>query len=477
MSTIELTDGTTTLDLAQGDLRLDSDGWGPAISRRRMSELGSTSPYDEVDELLRLVADGATPGAAWAELQRLLDQARRWELGDPSAAAVRLRVRPDCSNLAGGVVLETPLLRGSVGAYPGRWQRTLLSDVIGPIDAQVRRRGLWYNPTYESANSSSVTAQQLMTCTFASAQEHLCPVSLSLVQQTGLLGTFPVRGGLLLAPSASAFQIVAAESMTVAGYTSVADATCRGGAKLRYTATGTSEVRSARAAISNVREADIYIVATASQAIPPQPFRVRAVLYRNWYGSADLESGIYTNTVSIGGQNPGSSSYDIDSPALRYLGTVNIPDNMMIDSIKICITAPDASGSPTFDIDTIVLLAHDYGPTYPLIWSNGSVEGSPFSLGTSAAGTGLTAINVDQRPLATPTPRLYQAFASAPFASAVRAPREIVGDPAVHVSGATLVGWASLSAPNCYMDNGTQVGAAYTYQLQARRYPAALALE
>jgi hypothetical protein len=473
MATLEITDGTTTIDLAQGDLRVDIDGWGPAIATRRASELAGEM-YADVEEPLRLVADGPSPGAQWSELQRLLDQARRWELGDPAAAPVRLRARPDCTRLPAGVVLESLLLGGQAEPYPGNWRRTLPSDVIGPAEVLARRRGAWLNPSYESAASSAVRLQELMTVTFPSAQAHSCALSLAMIQAdaAATIGGGPVSGGIVLAPSASAFQIIDAEGMSKGSFplASVADATARGGAKLRYTASSPAQTTGT---ITTFARADIYLVAAAHTA--GARFRVRPSVWRN-AGSLPEYSFIYGDQVIIEPADPSTA----DLASLYYVGTLAVPPNTTVDRIALDLQwATAADIGAVLDIDTVLVVAHDYGPIYPLLAPYVASERPIVDIGTVAYGSyAASVMSVDHRPLATPNARVFQAPAATPFGPAYR-PLTPTGDPALTAAGQTLVGWASMSAVGHIRSNGAIAGTpyTYTYALQARRYPTYLTLE
>ena len=142
ISSLVLTDGTTTATLTDGtNYALAGGGWAPQVTRRRVAELGGVGPYEEIEEQIQIDIFStprtlATTLANVARVQALLDQARRWRMGE-SVAAVRLQF-----TMTGGTMKEAAVLDG-VLELPNSFPDFLMVQEVVVATLRLTRRGLW----------------------------------------------------------------------------------------------------------------------------------------------------------------------------------------------------------------------------------------------------------------------------------------------------------------------------------------------
>ena len=97
MTTLQFTDGVTTIDLtnATTDYRLYRGAWAPKVARRRRGLMGG-SPFEPVRESMDIIITGSSETDCLSNLQtltELFDQANIWrEGGNVSAVEIQQRL-------------------------------------------------------------------------------------------------------------------------------------------------------------------------------------------------------------------------------------------------------------------------------------------------------------------------------------------------------------------------------------------------
>lgn len=448
---LELTDGTTTVDLLRGPVRVAQDGWAPQVASRRVSELGNTSLWADVEEELQLevIADaGDNPGETWTALQRLLAQGQRWRRGDPDAAPVRLRARPAGSRLPGGVVLEAPVYGGAVPGLHSSYPRMLEGGAVPAVNVRVQRGGLWLHPTLDTATGTSgSTAQNVFTATLATHPTE-SPIEVAIrVAASGLSSGVPTsrRGLLLVAKDANAFQIANAESLGGVSFTSVAVTGARNGAVLGTNATTTTPQVTGNLVITTpTRAARIYVLARSLVA----EHQVRAYLFNNT-GATSGSEPIYTSYARV----------PVGGPMLIDLGSVR--SFAPLDRLRLQVPSMSTAAGQQLQIDSVFVVNEELGPIY----------GCEATLVVSVGGsTTFAAMTISTDPLALAAPRVTRDANATPFVTPYD-PISYRGDVSPYLAGTTVaVLWASYTDA-AFLDVNP------TYELRVRRRRGYLALE
>lgn len=141
----KLTDGTTTFDLLNGDIRLLTNSWAPAVAGRRRDVLAGSPFTDVLERVPNLYVSStnvATALAAIESLANLLDQAARWQRGE-NVAPVVVQYSPNSAvNYLEAAVLGPPEGQPAV-ILPPNFVDDLYQNVIDGITLQFVRRGQW----------------------------------------------------------------------------------------------------------------------------------------------------------------------------------------------------------------------------------------------------------------------------------------------------------------------------------------------
>lgn len=468
MTTNEITDGTTTIDLETGIIRVAQDGMQLGMARRRVSELGGGGEWDDVTDSLECAVittyPSDNPGATYTALIGLLSQAERWARGDPAAVAVRRRVRPAGSRLPPGVALESAVLGGDLDHLAAQYWRWLQSGAVPPAPVTIRRRGAWLNPSYSQVSQAGCANQAVTTLTWGSSVDTWSPYGLVVVPSGGSVGGISeARGRILIGASSSSFAVLNAESMTGTGLSSVAQTYANNGSVLRYTTSSTvPRATSALAIGAGFTAGDVYAVVRAhgSVSYTIQARLVDANGISTWVGP----------TITIPAQASGLTVHCV------WLGRFD--SYRPSTQISLVLTALSSSAA-TLDIDTLIVHRDD-GPASRAILTPYAGGGYQTVL-RGPAGTGkYTWWTVDNRPLAWPAPRQGMTLSSDPWAGdpilLSGAADEAIeqGDPYLEMRGSSIAVLPLLCGSVWSPTDGS--GAA-TYTITARRYAAYLALE
>lgn len=389
--TLELTDGTTTVNFLGSSVYLTNAGWAPAVARRRRSELGNRSDYENVVEEITVNVTGAL--TALRQINELLDQAHRWYLGDPSASPVRLRYRPDNSTL-GGIVLEAPVygaLDDSPVELPNTFNDLLQVSEVNQVTIRLVRGPLWLNPTAETATSNTVsTLATVMSCTFTANHHTLSPVDISLIAPTATsIGNETEIGiSLIFAPSASAFTIITGAAMT-GGATTSTSGSLRTGTP---TAANTWYSHSSSNSIS-ITSGYVLIMADANNG----PVTMRASLKRTVSTSFGASS---TNAINL------NTTTVVQNKARVYnLGYFS--SKFSLNNILIEYQA--ASTSYQLEITNVIIVSASFGAIQII-----QIE-DVISAGNSDTSTIYGLAKITTQPLTTNTPYLSQATNASHF--------------------------------------------------------------
>lgn len=463
---LSLTDGTTTLDLLRGPLRLGQDGWAPALARRRSAELGGLGEWEDVAEQLQLeviAAAGDNPGARWSDLARLLAQAERWARGDPAAAAVRLRARPAGSRLTAGKVLEAAVIGGDAQRLHAQFFRMLEGGGVPPSESTVRRRGAWLDPAFQEASGTAAASQTVQTCTFATSHPTESPVALAIVATTQpTVSQIQAGSRLLVGPASTAFLVIEGESLADGtDFISTAAADARGGAYLQLSAVSPqTSFQSPVITIAGFATCEVYVTASNTRASEDCVLTLAFAQAASVSGNA----GIVRLAVRIPANSPPQCYY------VGRLAMVAAPTRMWIEF------ATDTGGA-FVRLDAIVLHRDD-GPLSAAV-EIGKTANDFARYSNASLQNPLTIVNT---PLALPAPVAAQGQAASPWA--LVNPVETYGDPYIESRGQTiailplLLPGTNLTAPtSTQFLPRTSAPANVTFVVTARRYLAYLSLE
>lgn len=469
---LQISDGTTTLDLLRGPVRLAQDGWAPGLSRLRDSELGNVPAWTDVDEELELevVATAAqNPGQVWGQLQGLIQKARRWALGDPSATPpVTLTARPAGSRLAAGVSLASRVVGGDVPALHASFTRLLEGGAVPPARVTIRRRGAWLGAS-TSAQAGPATAQGVFTLTFAAgAPRALSPTSLAVNPTATITGTYPtlpVAGVILVGANDGRYltglRLIDLTAATGGGLSTVSGV-ARGGSFVRWTPpdTGARTFGPFNVVTDGVFDPlliDVctpYLTARAST----RAFRVRLI-----FGGTfdDASAKVTTEWVTVQDATP------------RPYAFAPVASGYAHSTVSVEIEGGAVSG--TFDLDTLALHI-DQGPrSYAVRLAEGAFLVGP----GSASRYNVCTILGDMVDFAAPSAGQY----IPPTATSANSFNQnylgrsmgFVGDAAVSTDTASVTVLPLICQGDSFLPV-TASGSAQFYVL-GRRYPAYLSLE
>lgn len=417
--TLALTDGTTTVNLLGTSAYLVEGGWSPAVAPRRRSELGNQGDYENVVEEITVNLTGASALTTLRQINLLLDQGRRWYLGDSSATPVRLQARPD--NSVTGVTLEAPVYGTPDGApieLPRSFNDYLKTQEVNEVTLRFVRGGLWFNPSPETQTTASFAPSSVSSVTFSNNIPTSSPVDLAIVPVSSVSSNTSVVATILYAPSTSDLTMHETFTSSTGSWSSVAAA---GDAKSGAVWRGTFAA------------ANTEYITVSTPTIPTTSSRVFAYMLA-MANTADVtlrvvarDSGDYHDIWQ-------SSTYTLKTiggfgtPTLIALGV--IPTNGF-SSIRLKIYAQSASTSASVDIDYLVFQA-DKGSATGAIEINGGLG----PLGNASSQNNV--ITILNNPALYTTPYVIRHQATNQFTVPTLQPLSYNGDAYIQSRGTTF---------------------------------------
>ena len=190
-ATLQITDGTDTIDFTGSNYKLLHDGgWSPKRAQRRVSPLGGRSIYEDVEERMSIQVSGSSATDTWSkydDLSNLLDQAERWGNGE-NVDAVLIKYSPSGSSTDVQAVIVGPPSGGSFMQPPSDADKTANTNpyIIGhssnPIVLSFVRRGLWLSTASESKSASASTGNPdiVTAATFTTGASIPSPIDITL---------------------------------------------------------------------------------------------------------------------------------------------------------------------------------------------------------------------------------------------------------------------------------------------------------
>lgn len=428
-SALQITDGTITANLVDGtNYQLLERSFPPAIAGRRQLNLAGRGPYVDVVERVRFDVRGADRATTLANLQKLstlLDYAERWAAGD-EISPVKFKIQPQGSTITNplqAVILGRPPNSAGVILPPDFNDLLVISRIEG-VEIQFIRRGLLIDVAESAVTVAAAANPVVQEATFASSAAIPSPVVVRVGGWTDTSHlTIETPSVLFIAAEKEDIFIVQAEAMDTTNWTEVTDTTndASGGKILRYTAPDTAEHSSddyeVAAADFNRSTAEIGIYAMI-KGHATIDFILQAETTSYVFNSAQrtppfvVEAGSYT------------------SPTPVYLGSVHQRRGHRF--VRLVARALDATGSPTLNIDTLVLVA--LKPSTHIIQLGEMFLSSPF-ISQSPSNV---RILVDPAPLTDFAPFVGYQEISGEVASPSEADVEYQGDGAVYMAGSTI---------------------------------------
>ena len=130
---LRVTDGSTVINfIGDTNYKLVYGSWAPKRAKRRRSQMGGQSPYEEVVERIPVLIQDTTTDLIMAKLgvlSDLLDQAEKWSQNDSGVDAVKIVYQPDGSTLADPV--EAVIVGGpGQGSVPASYPTASARDSI-----------------------------------------------------------------------------------------------------------------------------------------------------------------------------------------------------------------------------------------------------------------------------------------------------------------------------------------------------------
>ena len=360
MQTLQITDGTDTLDMVSGtDTILARDGWAPAVRVDRQAGLSINGPYGWIDEKITFICYGATADATAARVEarvteatNLFDNAARWWHGDTATASVLQALPTDTDwDAAGGSDLIPIPGRLPVTTDPA-WNDKL-SRYESNITIEFRRVGS-YLQAIDTATSSTNTYPGILTATLSAAETFPSPTSIKVIASsyqtaTGSEKAAPRWGTLIIGDApVGDWHFVEAEAAaegTDAVWSTVTDTTyiASDDTVMRFDASvATSDYIETTAPAADSQLYESYLVAVmARNNDTTNSCRVWAASRRG-------------NTINAGRKvflDPGS----VDLTCALFLGPVSQRTGIH-DAIRIYVESDTASG--TVDIDWVWIVPY-----------------------------------------------------------------------------------------------------------------------
>jgi hypothetical protein len=354
---VALTDGTTTVELTDG-INYALVSYAPVVAPLRDNKLGGDGQYADVTESLTFHAIGCTAADAYANaaaVNSLLDQARRWWLGQ-AVSPVTLKVKAQGSTL---LALSSALKGRAIGAppnvaLPATYHEYYSKYVIQNITLQVTRRGLWLG-TSESASAAGASNPSVRSIVMPTSPTVPGPLEIDFTGFTTSAGTGNIEipsGFVALGPNSS-LNLQEGEAATAA---------------LAASATYTSTLdAAARASAGSVGRLDHHLSAVGAESTLqwtlPAAFLNCTRLgifctYRNngaasWtirgdakLATTSLSALVFTPTTTI----PAAAS----NPTALFVGSVSGKNGF--DTVELRVAAVSGTGGITIDFDTVLFV-------------------------------------------------------------------------------------------------------------------------
>lgn len=352
-----LTDGTDTVTIQDGlggqtSYALVSGSWASAIAGLRASALGGRGPYADVPESMLLNIYGATAATAFAnlaKLARLLDRATRWARGE-NVTAVLIKLAPQGSEVSS---TASPLQAAVLGRAPGdetagvalaaHWDQVGQTFVIPNVRLRFLRRGLWLHTAVTASSAATDNGDVATIAPAGGALNVASPTKLSFTNTISPNVTVPRYA--LLADTASALLVVAAEGGATGNFTSVNDsaAGARNTNVLRYTPADTTTNYCAYITIAPPAGAKRFmLLVNARRSSGTATFTLTGQL------------GVSTGTVPAA-----SRSVTLTNTSAEWVNLGLVVMGLTPDQVRIAVAADAASGA--LDIDSLVVVALDTG--------------------------------------------------------------------------------------------------------------------
>lgn len=353
---VALTDGTTTVELTD-TINYALVSYAPVVAPLRDSDLGGQGPYEDVVDTITFHAMGCTAAEAYAAaavVNDLLDQARRWWLGD-NVAVVILVIQAQDSALSPLQVVVQGRVPGSAPnlALQAAWNETWGKYVIQNITIQSQRRGQFLSPTTESASSASATYPTIHTATFSTSVTRFPPIDLSISGFTAA-DVFNLQVGYCLIAPASRLLLIEAEGTTASSSgtgtvtaTTVADAAklASAGSVRRWTGT---------TAFTGTVQNLSTLLGGFSTSAPVGVFAAvrlnSSTITGSWTAEGWSNAAIVSQTAAL------PVVYASNQPQIISLGTLKSRGG--IDQVSISFTGVFPI-TTTLDIDYVVLIRLD----------------------------------------------------------------------------------------------------------------------
>ena len=391
---LKITDGTTTFDLLGGSaangFNLEANKWAPNVAER----LPNGKVSEVIEEIPLYVSSTSSPATVLAnidKLAKLIDQAARWAKGE-SLSPVRIQYSPNsATEYLEAAILGPPDGAGGV-ALPPNFSDDLYQNVVDGIVLQFRRRGRWLDDDEDVDTSSTVNNCELMSLSLT-ATENPSPTILRLGKFNYTTGPNQTFGGfLLLAEDTNNLQIINAETAALGKFTSVGDGSnlARNTNVLRYTPTGTYATNDSINNISlgtlNASTKLLGVFANMRNNSATAEFTVWPRVQRVMKGTE-----VFDQKTAV----PAGAT----TPQWYFLGMHSLASERQV--LNLVAYVDDLTGSPTLDIDTLVVVNME--KVHVIALHENSIENWV---------TADTEINCDHSLLSTPLPRVYASTAS-----------------------------------------------------------------
>lgn len=221
-TTLEITDGTTTLDLVDGtNYALRDQSWSPVVANEKLSRAGG-SMFEDVDENPIVIDILGSTGEVVLNnlhnLRALLNQAERWRRGE-AVDPVVLNVLAQGSTLTAdqqAVILGQQTGSRPLITLPPNFMDYLHTNIIEGAEINFRRRGEWLAATETETSSGSTNPAVLTASTFTRTADIACPMDIVI---SGFIADFRQKMVLPMTNAANKLALVMAptHSITVPG--------------------------------------------------------------------------------------------------------------------------------------------------------------------------------------------------------------------------------------------------------------------
>lgn len=453
---LELTDGTTTLNLLMPPYSITLSGLDLGVATLRPGTLGGNAPYTDVACTIPLHIIGACASDVYAAMSAvwvLLDQAQRFWRGE-NVSPVVIKAKATGSTIIDPVqalVLrridaDAPLV------LPAVYEVTVGGFVAQDIQLQFMRRGQWIGAT-ETASSSATPAGNTFTITLP-ALSTLSPVRLDMTYPTqGAVDGASTQPIVITTNDSAKIAIVEAETFGAFGIWTVvvppAGQLARGGSVLSGATVTTESLTDVIATPSLLQQSGLF----AAWAVVKSPVNH---LFR--FQFTTLDTTVLTPFVTF--QSLGSTA-----PQPCFLGLFALPGDQGASSYRIGVTASQAA---TLTIDYLVFMRIDQFSN--IVGCNISL---PIRVTTWPNGTAMK-LFIDPAVDSRITPR----FARSSSANTLIADISYAGNAFFNHSGTSLAGvliWCGGSTITTYRQSDS-AAALYNSTITATRRRAYLTL-